>query len=180
MNWQARDPIEFRGKILGQKDVEFAKFIDLPSRVDSPMEVAVAGKEAPRELLRGHGWSVRSAFEVTKSFDSYVEYIQKSSGEFSVSKNVYVATHSGWFSERSAAYLASGRPVVAQDTGFSQHLPCGRGVFAVNDVFEASDAIQEIWSDWPRQSRWAREFAREYLDVSVTLKSFLDELQLER
>jgi glycosyltransferase involved in cell wall biosynthesis len=97
-------------------------------------------------------------------------------GEFGVCKNVFVATDSGCFSERSAAYLASGRPVVMQDTGFSQHIPCGRGLFAVRDVDEAAAAIEEINRDYSRHSQWARELAMEYLDASKVLGKFLSEL----
>ena len=106
----------------------------------------------------------------------YWQYIRGSRGEFSVCKDAYVRLNTGWFSDRSAAYLASGRPVVLQDTGFSKHLPCGRGLFAVSDVNEAATAIQEIQSDYARHSSWAREIAVEYLDASKLLKRLLEEL----
>jgi hypothetical protein len=107
-----------------------------------------------------------------------VQYIRDSKGEFTVCKNVFVATNSGWFSDRSAAYLAAGRPVVMQETGFSQHLPCGRGLFAVHTIEEAASAIEEINRDYNRHSRWARQLAREYLAANVVLGKFLGELGL--
>ena len=176
MNWQAHEPIKFNGKTYGQKDVEFVKFIDLPSLTTSPLEIAVSGKNVPTKRLIDSKWRVRDAHDVTVSFDSYREYIRASKGEFSVCKSGYVATSCGWFSDRSAAYLASGRPVVMQDTGFRAHLPCGRGLFAVCTVDEAAAAIDEISGDYERHSKWARDIAIEYLDAPKVLGRFLYEL----
>jgi hypothetical protein len=172
MNWQAHAPLRFGGRTYGQKDVEFQKFLDLPRKTAAPLEVAVAGK-APHAALAAAGWRVRRAHEVTASFDAYRDYIRDSAGEFSVCKNVYVETWSGWFSDRSAAYLAGGRPVVLQDTGFSAHLPCGRGLFAVRTADEAAAALDVIVGDYARQSRWAREVADEHLDAAKVLSRFL-------
>lgn len=178
MNWQSHRPIEYRGAVYGQKDLEFQKFVSLPRLVAVPLEVAVAGREVPRSLLIEAGWRIRQAHEVTISYEAFLQYLCRSRGEFSVCKNVFVATNSGWFSDRSAAYLASGRPVVLQDTGFSAHLPCGRGLFAVRDVDEAAAAIEAIEGDYERHARWARELAREYLDAEKVLGRFLRELGL--
>lgn len=178
MSWQAYNPIEFGGTIYGMKDIEFVKFIDLPSWTTAPLELAVSGDMVPAEELTGRGWRLRESLDVTISFDSFRGYIAASRGEFSVSKNVFVATHSGCFSERSAAYLAGGRPVVMQDTGFSQHIPTGRGLFGVRDVGEAAAAIEEINRDYARHSQWARELALEYLEASKVLGQFLCEVGL--
>ena len=175
MNWQSHKPIIFGNKTYGQKDVEFAHFIDLPSRVSLPLEIAVSGS-VPAKQLTGHGWRLRDAHEVTRSFDAYHSYLARSLGEFSVCKNVFVATRSGWFSDRSAAYLASGRPVVLQDTGFSLHLPCGEGLFAVHDIEEAAAAILEISTDYERHSKRAREIADAYLDARKLLGRLLAEI----
>ncbi|NQU09663.1 glycosyltransferase family 1 protein, partial [bacterium] len=176
MNWQSHPPITFDGRQYGQKDVEFAKFIDLPRRSPGHLEIAVAGQTVPRDDLRAHGWRIRDAHEVTLSFDSFRDYLGRSQGEFSVCKNVFVDTRSGWFSDRSAAYLASGRPVVLQETGFSAYLPCGAGLFAVNSVDEAAEAIGRIAADYPAHSRRARQIAGEHLEASTVLAKFLDEL----
>ncbi|HEY2017273.1 MAG TPA: hypothetical protein VGH38_27395, partial [Bryobacteraceae bacterium] len=176
MNWQSYESIDYGGKTYGQKDVEFRKFMDLPGLAGSPLEVAVGGETAPRGELRENGWRIESAQTVTLSVDSYLDYIRASRGEFSVCKNVYVATNSGWFSDRSAAYLASGRPVVMQETGFSSHLPCGRGLFAVRDAEEAAAAMGEINGNYDRHSGWARDIAAEYLDTRVVLGKMLREL----
>jgi hypothetical protein len=179
MSWRAHKPIKFNGTIYGQKDVEFEKFIELPRLTNIPLEIAVggAGRESvPTRRLKRIGWHIRSALTASKTYDVFLNYIQNSKGEFSVCKNVFVATNSGFFSERTAAYLASARPAVVQDTGFSDHLPCGRGLFAVRTAREAADAIGEISSDYRRHSRWARELAFEYLDTSRVLRDFLVEL----
>ena len=178
MSWQAHPPLLFKGATYGQKDVEFAKFIDLPRRVDAPCELAVAGKNTPTGTLKAHGWRLLDSHEVTMTFDSWRDYISQSRGEFSVCKNVFVETNSGFFSDRSAVYLASGRPVLLQDTGFSAHLPCGRGLFAPQSLAEAVDAIQQIEAAYPRHSKWARELALEYLDASKVLSLLLKDLGL--
>lgn len=178
MNWQSHPPLEFNGATYGQKDREFARFMDLPRRTESTLEVAISGRNVPTAQLFASGWRVRDAHAVTLSFDSFQEYIRASRGEFSVCKHVFVATHSGWFSDRSAAYLASGRPVVLQDTGFSVHLPCGRGLFAVRTVDEAAAALDEINSDYHRHTQWAREIGCEYLEATKVLGRFLRELGL--
>jgi hypothetical protein len=176
MNWQSHAPIEFDGKIYGQKDIEFVKFINLPQRSAGNFEVAVSGKNVPKNQLKENGWGIRNAHEVTLSFDSFKNYIERSKGEFTVCKNVFVATNSGWFSDRSAVYLASARPVVIQDTGFSEYLPSGRGLFSFQTVEEAAAAVEEINENYERHSNWAREMAIEYLDSSKVLKKFLDEI----
>jgi hypothetical protein len=119
---------------------------------------------------------VRNGHEVTASYDSFGDYIRASAGEFGVCKHVFVATNSGWFSDRSAAYLASGRPVVLQDTGFGEHLPCGRGLFAVRTADEAAAALDEICRDYTLHSRAARALAHDFLDAPRVAQGLLDEL----
>lgn len=176
MNWQSYKPVQFCGEIFGHKDMEFEKFMDLPRRVQVPMEVAVSGKKLPTDRLRREGWRVRDAHQVTISVDSYWEYIACSRGEFTVCKNGYVKANTGWFSDRGSAYLASGRPVIQQDTGFSTHLPCGEGLMAVRTSEEAAAAIEEIVGDYERHSKRAREIALEHLDATKVLGGMLDQL----
>lgn len=178
MNWQSHDPIEFEGRTYGQKDIEFARFVDLPRCTATPLEIAVAGRVPTRELLTA-GWRVRNAHEVTVSYDSFGDYIRASAGEFGVCKNVFVATNSGWFSDRSAAYLASGRPVVLQDTGFREHLPCGRGLFAVRTADEAAAALDEIGRDYTLHSRAARDIAEAHLDAPRVTRNLLAEIGVD-
>jgi hypothetical protein len=178
MNWKAHAPIEYKGNVYGQKDQEFQKFISLPALVNVPISVAVSGKHVPEEMLKTNGWKIQKGERITLSFESFCDYLSASRGEFSICKNVFVANNTGWFSDKSAAYLASGRPVVLQDTGFSKHLPVGEGLFAVNNVEEAREAIKMIESDYKLHSRRSREIACEYLEAEKLMGNFLNEIGL--
>jgi hypothetical protein len=178
MNWQSHPPLEFEGRVYGQKDLEFEKFVSLPGATNASLELAVSGERVPSGRLLDAGWKLRDSHEVTASYDSFIDYIRSSRGEFSVAKNVFVATRSGWFSDRSAAYLASGRPVVMQDTGFSSHLPCGEGLFAIDSAEEAAEALDQIEADYPRHRAAAREVAAEHLDAPKVLARLLEEVGL--
>jgi len=176
MNWKSHGHVEFDGVSYGQKETEFAKFIDLPTRTPARMEIAVSGSNVPRQELRNRGWSVHNADQITVSIDTYRDYILESKGEFSVVKNVFAATNCGWFGDREAYYMSTGRPVVLEETGFSAHLPVGEGLFAVRTVEEAAAAIDEINQDFERHSRRAREIAIEFLDAPRVLGKLLQEL----
>jgi hypothetical protein len=176
MNWQSHQPLEFRGRTYGQKDIEFAKFAALPTRSKVRFDVAISGKKVPYETLRQYGWNILDAHHVTRSFSSFSDFLAGSRAEFSVCKNVFVANQTAWFSDRSAAFLASGRPVVLQETGFSQYLPTGRGLFAFQTLEEAQEAIEAIEADYAVHSAAARTIAVECLESKIILKAFLDEL----
>jgi hypothetical protein len=117
-----------------------------------------------------------NGIEITKSYQSFCQYIEKSKAEFSVCKNVFVALNTGWFSDKSAVFLAAGRPVVLQDTGFSEHLPCGTGLFAVKNIEEAKSAVEEIESNWSKHSKAARDIAMNYLDTTIVLQQFMQQI----
>src|SRR5439155_9753835 len=123
--------LEFEGKkYYSTKASEWMKVIDLPRRVPWEMRLGTQGMpEATRRDFERHGWKLVEAEPVTRSCDAFQDFIQQSAGEFTVVKEIYQSLPSGWFSDRSAAYLASGRPVVTQDSGFDQWLPVGRGLF---------------------------------------------------
>jgi hypothetical protein len=173
MKWRSHAPIVHDGQRFGQKDVELERFLELPRLTSATLELAVAGRDAPKNRLRDAGWRIRDAHAVTASYDSYGGYIAESSGEFAVAKHVFVSTNSGWFSDRSAAYLSSARPVVLQDTGFSAHLPCGNGLFAVLTIDEAVDALERIRADADRHRQGARAIALEHLDARRVLSRVL-------
>jgi hypothetical protein len=168
MNWRSHRNIEFGGRSYGQKDIEFERLMHLPRLVASPIEVAVAG-DAPLTRLEEHGWIVRDAHDVVLTFDGYQDYIAASRGELSVCKNVFVATRSGWFSDRSAAYLAAGRPVILQDTGFSEVFPTGEGLLAFNDAEGAAAALEAVESDYARHSEAARAIACDHLAADAVM-----------
>lgn len=177
MNWQSHAPVHFDGRSWGQKDVEFQKFLPLPQVSNAKMEIAVAG-DVPVARLEAHGWGVRDGQHVTRSLGAFNRYLRGSLAEFGVCKQMFVEPRTGWFSDRSAAYLATGRPVILQDTGFSEHLPTGRGLFAVSTLEEAADAVTRVRSDLQRQSRWARQLALQYLDADIVLPRLLRDVGL--
>jgi len=161
MSWKIETaPPIVDGSVYGGKDVEFERFVDLPSRTRERLEVAIAGV-APRERIRAAGWAVVDAQAVSRTMDAYRDYIARSRGELSVAKNAYVATRSGWFSTRSAAYLAAGRPVALQDTGFTAHLPVGAGLHGFSTTDEAVAALAAIRADYPAACAHARAVAAE-------------------
>lgn len=178
MNWESHASVTYDGVAYGQKDVEFEKFMRLPQLTPSKLEIAATGARLPHERLRANRWGVRDSFSVTSTFDAFCSYIANSRGEFAVAKNVFVATNSGFFSDRSAVYLVSGRPVIMQDTGFSAHLPCGEGLFAVKTAEDAAAAIAEVQADYPRHSAAARAIANDCLSSTVVLGKFLKDLGL--
>jgi hypothetical protein len=176
MNWRPLERVEYSGRAYGMKDAQFHHFEDIPTRVSVPMEVAVEGSSAPLDRLRQRGWRVVSALDASASYAAYHDYLRRSFAEFSVVKDVYRGLSVGWFSDRSAAYLAHGRPVVVQANGIAGHLPIGEGLFEVADVHEAVDAIEQVARDPARHSAAARGIAEEHLDSRVVLGRFLDEL----
>jgi hypothetical protein len=180
MNWTAsKNPLVYGGQTYGQKDVEFTRFLDLPGRVaPAVLEIAVnPGKrrQAPLELLTSKGWRVVDPENVCLDLDSYRGYIESSMAEWSVAKNGYVQGRPGWFSERSACYLAAGRPVIVQDTGFSTVLPVGEGIAPFTTMEEAVSAIKEVESDYARHAKAARAIAEEYFDSDKILTRLIEE-----
>jgi hypothetical protein len=158
--------------IGGNKDQELARIVDLPRRVPIPLELALTG---PLELLRAHGWHCRDAFPVSRTLDAYRDYIRSSRGEFSVAKHTYVRTNCGWFSDRTECYLASGRPAVVQDTGFSAHLPTGEGLIAYRTLEEAQAGLEAVQTDYERHARAAQEIARAHFATDVVLPRLLEQ-----
>jgi hypothetical protein len=156
------------------KNFEFMKFLALPSRTTQTLELALAGcNDDDRQTLEDHGWRVRNASEVSDDLDTYRRYIGGSRAEFTVAKDQNVRLRSGWFSDRSATYLAAGRPVVTQDTGFGRAFPTGRGLFGFSTLDEAAAAIEAINADYEGHSRAAGEIARAYFDSDLVLTRLL-------
>ena len=162
------------------KHHEWERFIDLPSRVDQEFELALSiDDDGDREHLERHGWHVvPPALMSLDAFGSYRDYIRSSRGEFTVAKDQNVRLRSGWFSERDACYLACGKPVVAQDTGFGNVLPTGEGLFAVTSVDEAAAAVDAVNSDYERHCRTARAIAEEFFDAPTVAARLLEDVGL--
>jgi hypothetical protein len=162
MSWKIEPtPPSIDGRVYGGKDVEFERFLDLPSRTPEALEVAVSGA-APRERIAAAGWRLADARAVSGTMTAYRDYIAGSRGECSIAKNVYVALRSGWFSTRSAAYLACGKPVVVQDTGFPAHVETGPGVQAFSTADEAAAALAAVRADYDRACEHARHVAESH------------------
>ncbi|MBI4640109.1 MAG: glycosyltransferase family 1 protein [Candidatus Tectomicrobia bacterium] len=178
MHWSAYETVTYEGEVYGQKDLELVKFLDLPGLIEQPLELAVGIQEPHRSMLEEHGWGIIDPLSITKDIESYQTYIHQSRAEFSVAKNGYVKTRSGWFSERSTCYLASGKPVLLQDTGFSDWLPTGRGLLTFHTMEEATAGIEEINAHYLEHCRTARAIAEEYFDSKVVLSSLLEEAGL--
>jgi GT2 family glycosyltransferase len=182
-NWRQdwRD-VTFEGeRYTWSKHQEFLKHLDLPERSGQAFELALSScGEAERQLLRDRGWRVRDGLEVSRGIDRYRDYIGASRGEFTVAKEQNVRLRTGWFSDRSATYLASGRPVITQETGFGNVLPRGRGLFGFDTPDEALAAVEAIDADYTGQASAARELAREYFSHEVVLGQLLDDLGVSR
>jgi hypothetical protein len=167
--------VEFRGETYyWDKGREFVKFLDLPQRRQQQFELAVNGETETMFLLRQHGWRPVDAETISRDLESYRSYIHGSRAEFTVARDQYVRPRTGWFSDRSACYLAAGRPVITQDTGFGKFLPTGKGLFAFQTMDEVLAAIDAIESDYEAHSSAAREIATAYFDAEKVLASLLD------
>ena len=182
-NWRqnGRD-IEFASQTYRwSKHYEFLKFVDLPQRTHQSIELATGlANLSPKErnLLQSKGWRLRDAHPFTTDPWRYRDYVRSSRGEFTVAKDLHIRLRSGWFSERSACYLAAGRPVVTQDTGFGKVLPTGEGLFAFNTIDEILAAFEAINSDYGKHSRAARAIAEEYFKAETVLARLIEDLGL--
>jgi hypothetical protein len=175
MQWESYPAQEWQGRRYGMKSESFAPFLDLPAAAGPIFELALGGPTAPRELLRAHGWAVRDPVPITRDPWTYERYLRGSSAEFGVAKHGYAASWSGWFSERTLAYLAAGRPAVVQDAGFSDWLPTGRGLLAFQSPDEARAGVEAVLADPAGHARAAREIAVAHFDARRVLPAFLEQ-----
>lgn len=172
MRWQVGMPdATHEGVSYGQKDLEFAQFLDLPRVSGQHFRLALIG---PEEWLREHGWETVPGEAATCTPDAYRAFIQRSRGEFGVAKHGYVLAQPGWFSDRSVCYLASGRPVLIQDTGLGAWLPVGDGVVTFTDLASAQAGLRRINDDYEHHRRAARHLAEEVFAAGRVLPPLLD------
>jgi len=198
-NWkqEGREVVLDGEMYLWSKHHEYMKFIDLPRRVSSSIELAMnladpktikhgegevvkALGVAPdvQDMLTSFGWGLAEGRSFSMEPWPYRDYIQASKGEFTVARDLNVRLRSGWFSERSACYLAASRPVITQDTGFGSVLPTGEGLFPFNTMDDILEAFEAIESDYERHSRAAGDIAEEYFNAEKVLPKLLDDLDL--
>lgn len=173
MQWDSYKKIEFDGREYGMKSRSFEEFIDLPGKTNQVFELAVGSESAPKELLIEKGWQVTDPLIPTRTPWTYQDFILGSKAEFTVAKHGYVSSRSGWFSERSAAYLISGRPVLTQETGFSKFIETGKGLLAFSNMQEALEGLIQINTDYDFHCREARKIAEEYFDYKKILPDLL-------
>jgi hypothetical protein len=198
MNWTSYKPMKFAGKSYHQKDIEFIRFIELKRKLKNVcLEVALSKLQhhnwqtalpdhfagdgglaqltfsTPADMLTHYGWKVVDPSGVCANPDSYRDYIIQSKGEWSVAKGGYANAKPGWFSCRSACYLAAGRPVIVQDTGFDKVIPTGEGIFTFNTTEEALQQILEVEANYGFHAKRARELAEEYFDASKVLQQLI-------
>jgi hypothetical protein len=180
MNWTAGKTLEYDGETWGQKDIEFNKFINLPQLVNGAGFSAIVNQTGGtaqsfyKEEVEKAGWKILSNENNAGNWKQYQNFILSSSGEFSVAKETYVKANTGWFSCRSACYLASRRPVVTQDTGWSKYIPAGCGLFAFSNITDAAEAINEIVAAPLVHAQAARAIAEEYFDSNKILQALLN------
>ena len=172
MRWQGFREATYNGASYGQRDKEFPGFLDLPRLTAQKFRIAQLGMEP--KLLQNHGWEVAPGEVISKTPASYRLFIQNSRAEISVPKNGYVKTQVGWFSDRSVCYLASGRPVLIEDTGLSDWLPAGGGVVTFRDLNEAAAGVTGINRDYPRRRRAARQIAENIFSTDRVLPALLE------
>jgi hypothetical protein len=170
-NWNAYGTITWRGKRYGQKDEEFLRFLNLPRYTKQNLEMSLSGvKDNIKEKFQSAGWLVSDAGQVSKDMTTYQSYIKKySRGKLSVAKHAYVKTLSGWFSDRSVCYLAGGRPVILQDTGFHDDLLSGKGLLAFSTQDEALECINKINADYTHHCQATRVMAEETFSYKTVL-----------
>ena len=177
MNWTAAPPLDWSGETWGQKDVTFREIEGLPARVPGlPLAVAVGqttGAPFPRAEAEAAGWTVLDPDVVAPDWRRYRAFLGSSRGELSVAKETYVKARTGWFSCRSACYLAAGRPVVTEDTGWTRTTPHGLGLLPFHDAASAAEALRAVEADYAAHARAAREIAEAHFDGRRVLADLL-------
>ena len=179
MNWTERPDFIFENETWGQKNKEFKKFYNLPVLSGEKFEIIINRPKDEKtaeamNFLRECGWDILNADSLISDKEHYRSFVQKSMAEFSITKETYIKSNSGWFSGRSAVYLASGRPVATQDTKWSRYIPSGNGLIAIQDLESATDAVKAIKANYKHHSKAATEIAKEYFDSSKILGDILE------
>jgi hypothetical protein len=176
-SWRgAFGPLEWQGRSYGPKAHQFRRFATLPATVGLPFEAALAIDAADvrdRQLLKSGGWRLRDPGELATTTE-FARYVAASGAEFSPAQDVYVSTSSGWFSDRTVRYLASGRPAVVQDTGLENPLPLGDGLLAFRTMSEAADCVRDVVARYDTHRKAAREIAEAFFAPETALGPLLD------
>lgn len=178
MNWTERPDFIYDNETWGQKNKEFMKFLELPATSKRKFEIIInrpkdAETAQSMSNLTACGWDILSPDQLISDKENYKNFVQSSFAEFSITKETYIKSKSGWFSGRSAVYLASGKPVLTQDTQWSKYIPAGEGVLTISDLETASQAVAEVTANYEKHSKAARAIAHEYFDSGKILSDIL-------
>lgn len=180
MQWDSYDSMVYNGKRYAMKSASFERYLDIPTKTNERFQLAMYAEPKLRETLENKGWNLADPAKIASDPWAYQEYLRRSKGEFTVAKEGYVVSNGGWFSERSACYLATGRPVVTQETGFSSWLPSGAGVLSYNSPEEAINCLEEVDRRYKFHCRSARELAEEYFNAPKVLTTLIEESSVKR
>ncbi|HVF97348.1 MAG TPA: glycosyltransferase [Flavisolibacter sp.] len=177
MQWDSYKTGEYKGEKFGMKSASFVEYISLPSlAAPDTFELALGSQSAPRNNLRALGWTIVDPVTKTKTPEDYQRYLAESKGEWTVAKQGYVISNSGWFSERTLNYMASGKPVVVQDTGFSAFLPIGEGLLPFTNIEEAVVQLKKANTDYATHAKAARKFVEEHFEAGAVLQALLSQI----
>lgn len=177
-HWHGYPAIEYNGQWYGNKSEEFTRLLTLPSHTKEPLEIAtdLTADLEEHQQFTAAGWALTVAKPLNTPWQKYRDYLATSRGEFCVAKNGYVRSKCGWFSDRSVCYLALGRPVILQETGWSEFLPAGEGLLAFSDLDSAAAALNTVGPDHARHARAARKIAEDYCSAPLVVNRLLEKL----
>jgi hypothetical protein len=182
-SWRgAYGPVQYNGKTYGLKVHEFRRIIDLPQRTGHKFEIALQIHPADKkdlDALLAYGWQISDPQKAADSPDAFRQFVQRSGAEFSVAQGVYVDTRSGWVSDRTVRYLASGKPALVQDTGIRRNYPVGEGLLVFGDINEAIEGANRIARDYKTHCRAARRIAEEYFASDKVIRQLAAEVNLK-
>jgi hypothetical protein len=181
-HWYGYPQVEYDGRWYGNKSEEFAKLVDLPRKTTQKLEIAtdLHPEDETTGIFLASGWNLIDAHSLNTPWQLYRDYIAQSRGEFCVAKQGYVISHCGWFSDRSATYLALGRPVILQETGWTDFYPEGDGLLSFHDEESARAALEEVGKDPLKHARAARQIAEKYCSAPVVVNHFLETIGLSK
>ena len=174
MNWDSYGQVTSEGITFGMKSLSFNGYYDLPLLLPGEhFELAIGGPDVPAEKLKANNWKIVNPLQVIPTPQHFQNYLETSKGEWTVAKQGYVISNSGWFSERTLNYMAAGKPVVIQDTGFTGFIPAGKGLMVFRSPQEAIENIKEVNADYNLHSRTARAIVEDHFESTFVLRSLL-------
>ncbi len=181
MNWVSYKPVEWNGTAYGQKNSEFMKFLALPGLVPARFQLAMGqgiGRSRPTETIKQAGWQIIEPDEHIETFSQYHEFLSRSMAEWSIAKHGYVQARTGWFSCRTACYLAAGRPAIVQDTGWSTRLPHGAGLLPFSTMDDCVQGIHSIMDDYDSHRQAARSLAESTFEAGRVCRKLIEDASL--